>query len=122
MLSAFKAKFGDKWNEDWTVCELRSFCDEFVETMGGSAVARYIEYGAIVDAFIDDGYTVWKFVETETDHTFEGQDTYTETSYDIVCRDRRYNRKGEPEWRCHTDGLWVITNADTDLLEEAEAE
>jgi len=122
MLSAFKAKFGDKWNDDWDLSELGDFCDEFIENSGGSALARYMDYGALMRALHDDGYTIWKFVETETGHSFTGEDAHDFDDNTVAWVGHRWNGQGELEYYCETDGLWVITNADTDLLEEAEAE
>jgi hypothetical protein len=119
MIDAFKAKFGNKWNDDWTVAELGEYLDNYVDALGCSAIARHIDYGSIISSLCYDDMTVWKCVDDEKGHPSNFNCKFNED--DIAQPHRFYNNAGLARIGCKTDGLFVITDADMHYYDNDDA-
>jgi hypothetical protein len=115
MIEAFKAKFGDQWNDEWTVAELGNYLDTYLENVNCTAVAQHIDYGSVISSLCYDNFTVWKFVENAN-----GKPSFNcKFNEDEIARpERTYSADGSPCVRCATDGLFVITDADMYLYKD----
>jgi hypothetical protein len=122
MAQAFIDRFGDKWNDDWFVEDLREFCDGIVRMNGCESLSRYMDYGRMVETMCkEEGYTICRLVEYDEVEWY-GEDAhdfdYQETAWASTSPD--YDENNKPIWKCATEGMWLITNADIDLLEDTD--
>jgi len=124
MAQAFTDRFGDKWNDDWFVEDLREFCDGIVRMSGGERLSRYMDYGRMLETMCkEENYTIWRIAEYEDGVVeWSGEDAHDFDYHEIawVSNSPDYDKDGIPVWKCATDGMWLITNADTDLLDETD--
>jgi len=124
MIDEFKTKFGDKWNNNWFVQEVGDFCDEFVNTPGDNKyLARFFDYTKFIETVCyEDDYTIWT-LSVKNNHPHNRQSHDVEVLIQVLpykCKPypgTRYNNDGNAEYFCELNDLYLITNADLDLLD-----
>ena len=83
-----------------------------------------MDYGRMLETMCKEGdYTIWRIAKYEDGALgWYGEDAHDFDYHEIAWVSNRpdYDENKEPIWKCATDDMWLITNADTDLLEETD--
>jgi hypothetical protein len=115
MINEFKAKFGDKWNDDWFVQEVCDYCDEFVNTPGDNKyLARFFDYKLFIDSICEKNeHSIWAVTVKKDVKALRQILYYHCRPYATKCCDEN----GDVKYICEADKLYLITNADLNLLD-----